>query len=88
MEYLTKPTTKRAERLLESAKKVAHTFLTGAPLSVARYGVGEDNRMTFVFFNTERGGEEFFDSKKFDCLADAHNGSAKIVTIRPEKHQA
>lgn len=84
MEYLTKPTTKRAERLLESAKKVAHTFLTGAPLSVERYGVGEDNRLTFVYFNTERGGEEFFEGKKFDCLADAKSASIKIVTIRPE----
>ena len=82
-EQVYKESTKRADKLLEWAKKNSSKFLTGEPKSVYRYGVGEDNKVTFVTFLTERGTEELYTGS--DCLAVSIADSVKIVHITGKK---
>ena len=77
--YVEKESTKRSNKLIDWAKKNSKTFVTGAPLSVYKYGVDENNKLTFVTFITERGSEDIYTGN--DCLAASIEDSVKIVRI-------
>jgi len=77
--YIEKESTKRSEKLIAWAKKNSKTFVTGAPLSVYKYGVDENNKLTFATFITERGSEDIYTGG--DCLASSIEDSVKIVRI-------
>lgn len=77
--YIEKESTPRADKLIEWAKKNASSFVTGTPISVYKYGVDANNRLTFASFVTERGLEEIYMGD--DCLAASIEDSVKIVRI-------
>ena len=74
--------TKASASLLTRAKAGdLGTFTTGAPVAVRRYGRDEAGKLTFIFFETERGGEDVFMSR-FECLADAWGATVHTIEIR------
>lgn len=77
--YIEKESTKRSSKLMEWAQKNSNTFITGAPLSVYKYGVDENNKLTFATFITEKGSEDIYTGG--DCLAASIEESVKIVRI-------
>ena len=77
--YVECKSTKRSKKLIAWAKKNSNTFVTGAPLSVYKYGVDANNQLTFATFITERGSEDVYTGG--DCLASSIEDSVKIVMI-------
>jgi hypothetical protein len=70
---------------MQLAEQNSSEFLTGKPIRVIRYGVGEDDKTTFCTFctfETERGIEETF-SARFECLADAIESTTKQIRLNP-----
>jgi hypothetical protein len=76
--------TKRYIFLMDQAQKKASHFYTGTPKSISKYGLDNEQKITFISFVTSNGIEETY-AKKFDCLADAFSFSEKIITfhLRP-----
>jgi len=71
--------TKRAIKLLDFALKNKASFTTGTPKRVVKYGVYDNNKVSFVTFETDGGIEELYHHE--DCLAMAVQDSAKIINI-------
>ena len=69
--------TPRAKSIMEKASKQTGSFVTGKPLSINKYGIDQDRKLTFVSFKTERGMEDIYMSR-FDCLASAEADTNEI----------
>lgn len=81
MELILKETpTKRAEKLLEVAKK-SKSFKTGVPEKVLSYMLKE-NKVVFVSFQTSGGIEECINGNTHSCLADAQMDADKEVRFK------
>lgn len=77
--YIERESTPRADKLIAWAKKNASSFVTGNPISVCKYGVDANNKLTFASFVTERGLEDIYMGN--DCLASSIEDSVKIVRL-------
>ena len=75
------PTKASASLLTRAQAGELGTFATGEPVAVRKYGRDEDGKLTFIYFDTERGGEEIFMSR-FGCLVDAWGATAHRIEIR------
>jgi hypothetical protein len=76
-----KPWTPRAARIMEYALTVQDEFITGKPIDIVRYGLYEDETLSFVTFKTDKGIEETY--RNSDCLASAISDSHVIIVLTP-----